>query len=75
MTMLQSKKFFSSSRAEKEECAIGDDVSCHIHLITSQFTLRFPACQNMGWSGLHGELLDPIHQKVSWDWSPDEIRY
>ena len=38
-----SKQFFSSSRKEKEACAIGDD--------------------NRGWTGMHGELLDPAHQK------------
>jgi hypothetical protein len=37
--------------------------------------LMFPACQNMGWTGMHGELLDPANQKVSGDLLPGEIQY
>lgn len=34
-------------------------------LITISLSLSISTYQNMGWTGMHGELLDPANQKVS----------
>jgi hypothetical protein len=73
--LLQSKDFFSSPEAEKAECRIGHDVSGPFASNIALFTLTFSTSQNMGWTGMHGEILDPAIQKVSGYWMSAVMLY
>ena len=43
-----------------------------IILITANTALRLSTFQNVGWTGMHGEILDPANQKVSQYQKPAE---